>query len=68
MEIIMLDALIGTEPLLVCIQPNLVDPDAFVSFKFCLGDRFPDNRYFRKNKAIPVFFKFTLNLISNMKV
>ena len=35
----MLDALIGTEPLFVCMQSNLVDPDAFVSFKFCLGDR-----------------------------
>lgn len=67
MDITVLDALIGTEPLLVCIQSKLFKPDMFVHFKFCLGERLLDNTYYRKSKTLQAFYKCTFNLIYNMK-
>ena len=67
MDITVLDALIGTEPLLVFIQSKLFKPEMFVPFKFCLGERLLDNPYFRKSKTIHAFYKGTFNLINNMK-
>ena len=67
MDITVLDALIGIEPLLVFIQSKLFKPEMFVPFKFCLGERLLDNPYHRKSKTIHAFYKCTFNLINNMK-
>lgn len=67
MDITVLDALIGTEPLLVFIQSKLFKLDMFVPFKFCLGETLLDNPYYRKSKTIQAFYKCTFNLIYNMK-